>query len=452
MQIVFDPHGNDKQYEVFRLWADDKTTHILYGGSKGNGKSFLGCSIISSMALTYPGTFYFIARKNSNDIRKYTIPSIYEVFGIWGIDERYYKFNGQDNYFEFYNGSRIYLVDAKYMPTDPLYARYGSMQMTQGWIEEAGEFCAAAASNLSATIGRWKNKEYGIKGKLLMTCNPSKNFLYTDYYKPAKEGTLPDWKAFIQALPTDNHMLSEEYLQNLDRSLSPNEKQRLLYGNWEFDDNPDLLVTYDAVCDCFTNEVSTHGIPAISADLAMKGRDRFVSVLWKGQQATIKTDTDYATARDIETHLQGLASSYQVGRSRIVADSDGLGAYLADYLQGIKEFHGGAAAFDSATFANLKAECAYKLAERINNRQLHIVCTKEQEERIKDELMMLIAENSISDTSKKRLLSKEKMKQLIGHSPDYLDALLMGMYFDIRPAAQGIRRVSLERRAANRIY
>lgn len=444
MQLAFDPHGNDKQYEVFRLWADDKTTHILYGGSKGNGKSFLGCSIISSMALMYPGTYYFIARKNANDIRKYTIPSIYEVLGIWGIDARYYRFDGRDNFFEFYNDSRIYLVDAKYMPTDPLYARYGSMQMTQGWIEEAGEFCAAAYSNLSATIGRWKNQDYGIMGKLLMTCNPSKNFLYTDYYKPYKDGTLSSWKAFVQALPTDNHMLPPSYLINLERSLSPNEKQRLLYGNWEFDDNPDLLVTYDAVCDCFTNEPpNTNALPAISADLAMKGRDRFVSVLWQGSTATIKTDTNYSTARDIEDHLQALARTYNVGRSRIIADSDGLGAYLADYLQGIKEFHGGATAIDSATFANLKSECAYKLAERINNRQLRIVCNKEQEERIKDELMMLIADNAASDTTKKKLLSKEKIKQLIGHSPDYLDALLMGMFFDLRPASQGIRRVSL---------
>ena len=37
-------------------------------------------------------------------------------------------------------------------------------------------------------------------------------------------------------------------------------------------------------------------------------------------------------------------------------------------------------------FANLKAECAYKLAEVFNNRKIKIICTKDQEERIKEEL------------------------------------------------------------------
>ena len=84
----------------------------------------------------------------------------------------------------------VYLIEAKYMPSDPLYYRFGSMQMTRGWIEEAGEFDVAAKNNLAASIGRWKNDIYKIAGKLLQTCNPSKNYLYRDYYKKSKEGKL----------------------------------------------------------------------------------------------------------------------------------------------------------------------------------------------------------------------------------------------------------------------
>lgn len=442
MILEFDTNGNEKQKEVAKLWLDDEVTDILYGGSKGSGKSYLGANLIFGDAFTYPETFYFIARKQLIDLRKYTIPTIYEVFGNWGITDKYFTYKGNDNYFLLHNNSRVYLLDARYMPTDPMYQRFGSMQMTRGWIEEAGEFSLEAKTNLQASIGRWKNDIYNLKPKLLQTCNPAKNYLFTEYYKKHKDGNLENWKRFVQALPTDNKKLPDGYLQNLERILSHNQKQRLLYGNWEFDDDPDLLVDYDAVCDVFTNDhVEPTGRKAISADLAMKGRDRFVAGSWNGMVCKVAIDKVFSPAREIELDLKKLMKTDGVGRSQTVADSDGLGAYLESYINGIKEFHAGATATEKDLYANLKSECAYKLAEKIINRELKIICTKEQEERIKLELMVLKSENVDSDL-KKRIISKEKMKAILGHSPDYLDMLIMGMYFEVRPQSKGIRKVS----------
>lgn len=101
MKLVFDTNGNERQKEVARHWLDPNVSEIAYGGSKGSGKSFLGCSLIFGDAFIYPETHYFIARKKLNDLRKFTIPSIYEVFNIWGIKEGYYNFNAQDNFFYF---------------------------------------------------------------------------------------------------------------------------------------------------------------------------------------------------------------------------------------------------------------------------------------------------------------------------------------------------------------
>lgn len=446
MIVEFDTHGNEKQKEVCRHWVNDDVTDITYGGSKGSGKSFLGVNLIFSDALTYPETFYFIARKQLIDLRKYTIPTIYEVFEKWGLTREYFRYQGNDNYFLLHNDSRVYLLDARYMPTDPQYQRFGSMQMTRGWIEEAGEFSLDAKNNLQASIGRWKNDKYNLSPKLLQTCNPSKNYLYSDYYKKQKEGKLEDWKRFVQALPTDNKMLPKGYLQNLERSLTKNQKERLLYGNWEYDDDPDLLIDYDAVCDCFTNEHVTEGErKSISADLAMKGRDRFVTGSWKGLVVRVAIDKPYSPAKEIETDLKRLMQKDGVGRSRTVADSDGLGAYLESYIEGIKEFHGGATANDTDNYRNLKSECAYKLAEVINKREIKIICSKEQEELIKEELMVLKGENPDSD-SRKIIISKDAMKGLLGRSPDYLDMLIMGMYFEIKPPSKGIRKVSFKKK------
>ena len=90
MEIVFDTHGNERQKECVAAWLNPDILDIVYGGSKGSGKSYLGVSLIFGDALIYPGTFYFIARKKLNDLRKYTIPSIYEVFEHWGITKEYY--------------------------------------------------------------------------------------------------------------------------------------------------------------------------------------------------------------------------------------------------------------------------------------------------------------------------------------------------------------------------
>lgn len=438
-RITFDTHGNERQKEVARLWLDPVVSDILYGGSKGSGKSYLGCSLIAGDALMYPGTFYFTARKTLTDIVKYTIPSYLEVFRNWDVSNKYYRYNGQYNYFEFYNGSRIYLLDAKYLPSDPLYERFGSMQFTRGWIEEAGEFTKEAKSNLQASIGRWKNTDYQLAPKLLLTCNPSNNFLFQDYYKPWKEDRLPEWQRFVRALPTDNKMLPETYVPNLLRALTQSQIERLVYGNWEYDDDPTWLVDYDAVCDMFTNTfVEETGQKYISTDLAGKGHDNWVVGTWNGMVCHIPIVQNYSEGREIEERLRSLAEELGVQRSHIVSDADGLGFFLESYLKGINEYHGGNKAAHPDVYVNLRSECAFKLAEFINKRQIHIACTREVEERIKAELVVLKSKNTNSADQKRELISKDQMKKLLGHSPDFLDMLMMRMVFEIQPKAEGM--------------
>ena len=135
MKITFDTKGNEKQKLAAKYWIDDETEELLYGGAKYGGKSFLGCSLIFGDALIYPETYYFIARNSLTDLRKYTIPSIHEVFRTWGLEvDAYAKYNGQDSYFELYNKSRVYLLNAEYSPRDPDFHRFGSIQMTRGWF------------------------------------------------------------------------------------------------------------------------------------------------------------------------------------------------------------------------------------------------------------------------------------------------------------------------------
>lgn len=151
-----------------------------------------------------------------------------------------------------------------------------------------------------------------------------------------------------------------------------------------------------------------------------------------GNVCYIRLDQEYSTGKSIETDLKNMMIQWKIPRSMMVVDSDGLGSYLESYLNGIKEFHGGNRPINPE-YDNLKSECAFKLAELINNRQIRVICTEAQRERIMEELAVLKQDHIDADTRKKGIINKEKMKEILGHSPDYLDMLIMAMLFRIKP-------------------
>lgn len=433
MKILFDTHGNDKQKKVCRYWIDSTTSDIVYGGSKGSGKSYLGASLIFGDALIYPETHYFIARKKLNDLRKFTIPTIHEVFKNWGVTPAYYKYNGQDNYYELYNGSKVFLLEAKHLPSDPHYMRFGSMQMTRGMIEEAGEFEKDAKENLEASIGRWKNDEYGLRGKLLQTCNPSKNYLYKDYYQPNKRGDLEDYKKFVQAFPEDNKMLDKGYLDNLNRILSKNAKERLLKGNWEYDDDPDALCDYQNILAVFENNQIQGGIKYLTADIARMGSDKAVIMVWDNYKVVDIVEFAISKTTQIQNAIQALRTKHNIPKKNCIGDEDGVGGGVIDNT-GIKGFVNNSKAMNGENYVNLQSQCCYKLAERIEGNEMYIECdlSNKQKEEIVEELEQLKSYDSDA-TGKLKILPKAKIKENIGRSPDYRDALMMREWFELSP-------------------
>lgn len=445
MKLKFDTQGNEKQKHVCRLWVDKTTTDIVYGGSKGSGKSYLLVSLIFGDALIYPETNYFIARKSLTALRKFTIPSIHEVFKHWGLSQAYWKYNGQDNYFELYNKSRVYLLDAAYQPSDPDYYRFGSMQFTRGALEEAGEFEEAAKNNLMASLGRWKNDEYQLTAKCLQTCNPSKNYLYRDYYKPYHAGTLPEWRAFVQALPQDNKMLAAGYLENLERILNKNERRRLLHGEWSADDDPAALLDYDKILEMRTNTHVPEGKKYITADVARLGGDRIVLIQWDGFRGKV-SGYNKEKLTVTTTNIDAARARMGIGKGDVIVDSDGLGSGVEDF-GGFKGFQNGSRPFpapinpdrDKRTgkpvpenYDMLKSQCAFRMAELINSNQVYLECSDEHWELIVEELEQWKQKTLDSDL-KKGMVSKDKVKEAIGRSPDFSDAILMRIYFELKP-------------------
>lgn len=421
---------NIKQLVAFKHLADPAKRYVVYGGAAGGGKSWLGCDWLLRCCDSFPGTRWFIGRNNIKDSRESVVITFRKVASSYG----YTACKVREEGIRFDNGSEIVLLDLTFYPKkDPMFERLGSKEFTGGWIEEAGEVHYMAFEVLKSRIGRHLNDRYGLEAKMLITCNPKKNWLYKQFYRPWKEGRLPEDSAFVQALVYDNPFITKDYIATLESLTSRPMRLRLLMGAWEYEDNKNSLVDYDAILDCFTNPVQGDGNRRITADLAMKGRDSFVAYSWDGLVATLEIDKPYSDARMIENDLASLAQRRGVRRSQICADSDGLGQYLSAYLTGIREFHGGARPVDGS-FYNLKSECAYKLAEVIGKGQLRIVCPPEMQDTIASEIeACLVAYDVDADTSKKRLIDKTEQKAVLGHSPDHFDPLMMGMIYQVEP-------------------
>lgn len=130
---------HEKQGQALTILTDTDHVEVLYGGAAGGAKSWTGAVWLLFMCLAYPGTKWFIGRAELKRITQSTYITFKKVCSMYGCTEELYTFNGQLNYIQFFNGSRIDFLDLQYKPSDPLYERYGSIEFTGGWIEEGGE-------------------------------------------------------------------------------------------------------------------------------------------------------------------------------------------------------------------------------------------------------------------------------------------------------------------------
>ena len=427
----------NKQLTALRILESKAITEQLYGGAARGGKSWYGCTWQILRRLAYPESYGLIAREEHTKLTDTTLKTFFKVCSFLDLElNKHYKFNGSTSIAEFTNGSHIFFREIKYIPSDPQFDRLGSYDLTDCFLDEAQQIHWKAREILRARLSVLSGKGWKTTPKMLYTCNPSKNWIYKDFYKPSKENRLSSDMSFISSLPKDNPFTDQAYLDNLAKADNIT-KQRLLFGNFEYDDDPNLLVEYDAILDLFENNHVLPGEGIISADIAMQGRDRFIIGRWSGFRCTIAVDKPKTDGKEVEMDLREEMNGYGIPSTRVVVDSDGLGAYLSGYIKNVKQFHGGSRPYNSLEYANLKAQCAFILAGMINKREIKIICTDSQMEAIKEEITTCLKRDNVyKDQSKKNIISKDLMKQYLGRSPDYLDMLIMRMVFTVQHTVQ----------------
>jgi hypothetical protein len=421
-------HLSEKQTQAIDLIEDNKTKEIIYGGGAGSGKTALGVYSILKNALKYDGSRWLIGRAVLKTLKETTLNSFYDVCRMQGLKAgTHYQYNAQSNIITFQNGSTILLKDLFLYPSDPNFDELGSLEITGAFIDECNQVSEKAWNIVKSRI-RYKIDEFGLIPKMLGTCNPAKGFVYNNFYKPHKEGKLEDDKAFIQALATDNPFISPHYIESL-KTLDKQSRERLLYGNWEYDDNDNALIEYDKIVDLFRNEHVPAGKGYISADIARFGKDKTLIMVWSGFRVIEIHKLANKATNEVAAYIKHLAKKHSIPYSQIICDEDGVGGGVVDY--GFKGFVNNSKAL-TGNYINLKSECYYKLAELINQAGVWVMS---EDVTIKKELteeLEWVQRHNADKDGKLAVLPKDKVKEHLGRSPDISDALMMRMWFELK--------------------
>lgn len=406
--------------------------------------SYLGCAWLIINCLQYPKTRWLMGRAKLSDLKASTLATFFDITASWKITQLY-GYKPQDKIIIFTNGSQICLRDLFLYPADPDFTSLGSTEFTGAFIDEGGDVTEKAKNIVNSRL-RYKLNEYNLIPKTLISCNPAKNWLYTQFYKPYKDGTLPERQKAVFALPKDNIHLPKSYIENLE-NLDDVSRERLLHGNWEYDDTPNRLIDFDAICDMW----SSVDVPSTSSGQADRNATMFMTVDVAGDGAdlaTIMVWEDWVvreikafpkiTTPLLEDEMAKLCSQYGISRRNVVADKDGVGLGVVQhfrcrgFINNAKSIQPPGASYDAeqkVSYANLKTQCYFMLAEKINNREIKIVPNRYKNE-LTEELEQVKQKDWDKDTVKK-IIPKDEVKANIGRSPDFSDCMAFRLYFEL---------------------
>lgn len=428
-----------KQKEALKLlMTNNGVDEVLYGGAAGGGKSYLGCLWLIISAIKYPNTRWLMGRAKLDTLKATTLKTFFEVAAKLGLKEgTHYKYNQMNKLIKFFNQSEIVLKDLFHYPSDPEFDSLGSLEITGAFIDECNQISVKAKTIVGTRI-RYKLDEFDLTPKILLTCNPARNWVYNDFYKKQIDGTIEDYKRFIPALNTDNQYITHHYVKRLEKADTIT-KNRLLYGNWEYQDEL-AMFNYDSILNMFHElaEVKFREQPlskniVITIDVARLGKDKTCIVVWDGLDVIDVIELSKTRINEQKDIIKELKDKYQIKNKQLIFDTDGVGGGLADSFAGCVEIVNNSKALMGENYQNLKTQLYYKLADMINSGEIVVYANDDIKQRLTQELQVLKRENADQD-GRIQMTSKDSVKKQIGRSPDISDALAFRMHMLIEPA------------------
>jgi hypothetical protein len=238
------------------------------------------------------------------------------------------------------------------------------------------------------------------------------------------------------------------YLANLV-AQDEQTKSQLLKGNWKVVVSESDIYSYPAFVGMFNNVFDVKSTKRyITADIALKGSDKFVVFVWYGFLLVDVLIMDKSDGKQIIDGIQDLARKHRVPNMNIVYDNDGVGGFIDGFVVGAKGFVNNAKALpDPVTrkdemYENLKTQCYYKSGDRVGESEYKVseeVANQmyDNEKTVRQQLIFerkAIKRDKADMDGKLKIIPKKKMKVILGgSSPDMMDAWMMREYFELQP-------------------
>jgi len=244
---------------------------------------------------------------------------------------------------------------------------------------------------------------------------------------------------FIDGDYADNKILQVTDKKYMNRISSGGSKSVIndIRGVWRDVDDTGAIISMNDMQRFFDNSPQVNGTRVGGGDIAL--RDDWL-VLWALDGMHI-IDVDarrYVKSEDVIPIILEFLKRNEIPKENFAFDVNGIGNWLkqSEELQGCFGFDNKAPAKDKTSYNTRKSECAGMLVDALQNGTMSIdesVLRKTFSEKrvpftIRDKLVEeRVALKWKDDENPKALIKKTDMKFLIGHSPDFIEALLYAL-------------------------
>jgi hypothetical protein len=235
-----------KQTIAWRALVEENAyEEVFMGGAAGPGKTWLGCLWQIYSRINFEDTRGFMGRLTRKQLYDTTLETFFKVArDIYNLEQdKDFFFRSQDGRINFSNGSFIYLQEMRQKPSDRDFHRFGSLELTDAFVDEAPEISETA---LEILMSRIRHNLINDMPKTLAAGNPANNWaklrwISDEYGNPVK---LKNHQLVVRALLHDNpdKEFRKTYLRNL-KKLPSYQRARLLDGNWDIVENEQPFFT-----------------------------------------------------------------------------------------------------------------------------------------------------------------------------------------------------------------
>lgn len=425
MEIKFSP----RQTLAYQKLESPEVTTLLYGGSKGGGKSVFGCywlylKCIETInrfklpATKYPIPLCFLGRKQSVDLNDTTLETFKAVIPFTEYDLKIgekeiiirnavkIQYGGMDNTLE--------------------VQKFQSAEYAYIFIDQAEEISRDDYALLRGTLRR-KVNDTELDYKILLTANPAICWLKDDFVNQLSPGNF-----FVKALPSDNPFISIKYVENLKDAFRfrPELVEAYVFGNWDIMTGANIVIKPSQIQDAVGRKLAFEDTRrVVSCDPARFGDDETVIYVLEGGKIIDQLIYGQRSTMETAGNLVRLRALYNA--KIIMVDVIGIGAGIVDRLSEMREPVMGVNVgcspdneLEGLKYYNLRSQIVWEGGEKFAKGEVSL---PKNDQDLLNQLGTLTYE--IVSNGKIKILSKEEIKKkLDSRSPDRADALLLGLY------------------------